>query len=1222
MMKYSRIVFLLLMACSVTNLYADLVNIEDDVFIASYSDADNVVIALDVNPITSEYVVCFARFAVVSDDIRCKRFDADDNELANIFLDSSTTDTLFDFDSIDVALNDSGEVYIMWTGADQLNISEADFRAFVQGFDSSGDALFDPVETSNTDWLQASFALSPSNFWIVGALQSDGEMKIAAEYFSTDGVTGSEITIQDGLFDAGSSCDELVDVASNRSGDLVISWVEPNATTGTCSGSIFAQTYRETGDAISDSIQLSDSLEDDNGDDASNYLDPVSTAYENGEYVIAWTDDSDVYVAKLSLDGSIASSQEDILSGASPKIGGNSANQDYVVLSEIDSGSSCTLSARLAFDADTDPDVTFSAGDCGFNHAIEFQADGKMILAGTTTDTSAGDVVINRIDLPAEIEVSSVSVLEGDPQRGISNVAVIDVSLTRAHPAGDDIEVSYFTRDSTALVGIDYTLAQGSLTFPGDSGSLSQTILVSIIPDSEFEDDEIFEINLESPINAVLKNSGDEADITILDDDSTPDITADCTDGNANNCREVDEPGVAGTSTDVIITLTMAAAVDSDITVNFSTSDGTATAGEDYLANSGSLQFSAGSTEAGISVTILGDDVNEDTETFDIVLSASDTISLPETTLTISIINENLCSLSLEPVPNEVVVLAAGGTETFEVVSSLSTCDWDIASDVDWITLSSPATGSGTGDATVIFDVEAFDPASSEPQSRNGNITVTLDDPLVTQDPLVFEVGQDGDCDFTLDTSSASFAVDGGSGSFTVTPSDETCEWSGTSDVDWVTVDSPVDPFAGTGTLEYTVSDNAGDTNVENDARSFTLISEEFDFTISQDGCSYDLDQTSIDVDAADSTASVNVLAPTSASGECAWTAVSNSSWILISDGSSGSGGGTVSLAILDNASVEARVGSVTIGDETLSVNQSGQDCDYSVDPASFSICPDGDTFEIDVTATDGCSWSLAEQDDWLETLTNATGIGSETASGVVLSNLSEADRSSSIELQASTRGTSVATIDFSQDGFLIYEPFESGLPSDWLFDPDGDWAVTGGSLVGDLFANGTGTALDMSTACDDCKIESTVTVTTASNGSMDVLTLIGWYISETNYVGLAMDEFTNNWRLLQVFGGSTTAVETNIGPIVPNTSYDVGLGYNGTSFFAEVDGAEILQLEARFTNPVGYAGFMLNDNSGVFTELRVIGSSAETEILFIDQFEAASTSRLGDGAGLSVCTQ
>lgn len=1219
MMKYLRIVFLLLMACGAGNSFASLVNIEDDVRIADYTEADNVVIALDVNPITSEYVVCYATFAVASSDIRCNRNDADDIELATIFLDSATTQTLFDFDSIDVALNDAGEVYIMWTGADGLNISTADDRAFVQGFDSNGDALFDPVESSFTDWLQVSFALSPSNFWIVGALQSFGSIDIVAEYFTIDGVAESDVLIQGDLFDAGSSCNEIVDVASNRSGDLVVSWVEPNETTGTCAGSIFAQTYRETGDAISDSIQLSDSLEDDAGDDVSNYLDPVSTAYENGEYIIAWTDDSNTYVAKLSLDGDIASAQENILSGSSPVIGGNSANQDYVVISEINS--ICTLIARLVFDAETDPDVTFSAGSCGFNHAIQFQADGKMILASTTTDTSDGSVVINRIDLPAEIEVSSVSVLEGDPQRGISNVAVIDVSLSRANPAGDDVEVSYFTRDSTALVGIDYTLAQGTLTFPASSSSLTQTILVSIIPDTDFEDDEIFEINLENPINAVLKNAGDEANITILNDDGTPDITADCTAGNANNCREVDEPGVAGTSTDVIITLTMAEAIGSDITVNFSTSDGTATAGEDYLANSGTLQFLADSTEASIAVTILGDDVNEDTETFDINLSASDSVSLPETTLTISIINENLCSLSLEPVPNEVVVLSTGGSETFDVVSSLTSCNWDISTDVSWISITNPATGSGTGSSTVEFDVEAFDPDSGEPQSRNGNITVTLDDPLVTQDPLVFEVGQDGDCDFTLDISSASFEVDGGTGSFTITPSDQTCEWSGTSDVDWVTVNSPVDPFEGTGTLEYTISDNAGDANVENDARSFTLISEEFDFSIDQDGCSYDLEQTSIDVDSADSTASVNVLAPTSASGECAWTAVSNSSWILISDGSSGSGGGTVSLVVLDNASVEARVGSVTIGDETLSVNQSGEDCDYSVDPTSFSICPDGDTFEIDVTATDGCSWSLVEQDSWLEVLTNATGIGSETADGVVLSNLSETDRSSSIQLQASTRGTSVATIDFSQDGFLIYEPFENGLPTDWLFDPDGDWTVSANTLVGDLFGSGTGTALDMSTACDDCKMESTVTVTTASNGSMDVLTLIGWYIDETNYVGLAMDEFTNNWRLLQVFGGATTAVETNIGPIVPNTSYDVGLGYNGTSFFAEVDGIEILQLEAQFTNPVGYAGFMMNDNSGMFTELRVIGSSAETEILFIDQFEAETSNRLGTSS-LSVCTQ
>ena len=1219
-MKVTIRLLLFVVVLNAIGAKASLINIQDDVFIDNYASATDVALVLDVNPITSEYVVCYAREEEASTDITCNRYDPEDSLLSSVFLDSDVTNTLFDFENIGAALSDDGEVYIMWTGSDSLNIDEADKRAFVQGFDTSGDALFDVVQTSNTDWTQASFALSPSNFWIVGSRTNIDGIEIVAEYFTNAGVAEDIITLQSGLYKPTvDACDRIVDVASNRSGDLVIAWAEPNETEDTCGGTIYAQTYRESGSVISDVVQLSDTEEDDDGNDVSAYLEPVNTAYEDGEYVVAWTDDASIYSALLLLDGDIADSQEELLTGAVPRIGGNSANQDFVVIGEATSGSSCTITARLVFDANIDPETTFTLGDCGFSQTIAFQADGKMVLARTTTETAAGQIVINRIDLPAEIEVNEITVLEGDPTRGQQNVAVVDVSLTRPHPAGDDIEVSYFTRDNTALVGIDYTIAQGTLTFSGSAAETTQSFQVPIIGDSVFEDDEIFEVNLESAVNAVLKNEGDSANVTILDDDMTPDIVANCDNDNANDCQQIDEPGTTGTSTELVVSLVMDGTVDADVFVNFETVDGTATAGEDYLANSGSLEFPAGSTTAQFAVTILGDEVSEDTETFTVELSGADTVSLPDTELTFSIINETLCNLDLSPDPNDAVFTSAGGSETIVVTSSLSDCDWEVALEdvgdgTDWITLN---TSSGSGLGLVNFDVDPFDPPDGDSLARNMNINVTLSDtnvPFVEQ-TLTFAVGQDGDCSFTIDSDSASFDVDGGTGSFTVTPNDQSCEWSATSDEDWVTIDSPTSIATGTGSVAYTVADNAGETNVENAARSFTLISEEFSYTIDQSGCTYSLDSNSIDAEASDSTATVEVLAPTEASGECAWTAVSNSSWILISDGASGSGGGTVSLAILDNASVDARTGTVTIGDETLEVNQAGQECDYSVDSDSFSICPDGDSFDIDITATDGCSWSLESLQDWTEVLTNATGSGSESSSGQVLDNLSESDRSGSIELISSVDNSVAATIDFVQDGFLIYEPFDAGLPDDWVFDPDSSWSVSDSQLFGFSLNAGIATALDLSNACSNCLIESTVTLTTATNASMDALSLIGWSVSENNQVLLSMDEFNNVWRLTQIASGVATSVESDEISIVPGIAYDIALGFDGIDFFAEVDGERVASLTSSNSEPSGFTGFRINNNNAIFTELRVTGSASDADVVFSSGFEAP------DPLEISVCT-
>ncbi len=58
------------------------------------------------------------------------------------------------------------------------------------------------------------------------------------------------------------------------------------------------------------------------------------------------------------------------------------------------------------------------------------------------------------------------------------------------------------------------------------------------------------------------------------------------------------------------------------VTVNYQTQDGSAIAGEDYLATSGSLTFTPGITSQTLAITILADGIDEGDETFDILLSS------------------------------------------------------------------------------------------------------------------------------------------------------------------------------------------------------------------------------------------------------------------------------------------------------------------------------------------------------------------------------------------------------------------------------------------------------------------------------------------------------------------------------------------------------------------------------------------------------------------------
>ena len=71
----------------------------------------------------------------------------------------------------------------------------------------------------------------------------------------------------------------------------------------------------------------------------------------------------------------------------------------------------------------------------------------------------------------------------------------------------------------------------------------------------------------------------------------------------------------------VVFRVTLSNASSNTVEVAYATADGTATAGEDYTATSGTLTFAPGETEKTVAVTIIDDTVEDSGETFSLVLS-------------------------------------------------------------------------------------------------------------------------------------------------------------------------------------------------------------------------------------------------------------------------------------------------------------------------------------------------------------------------------------------------------------------------------------------------------------------------------------------------------------------------------------------------------------------------------------------------------------------------
>jgi hypothetical protein len=137
------------------------------------------------------------------------------------------------------------------------------------------------------------------------------------------------------------------------------------------------------------------------------------------------------------------------------------------------------------------------------------------------------------------------------------------------------------------------------------------------------------------------------------------------------------------------------------------------------------------------------------------------------------------------------------------------------------------------------------------------------------------------------------------------------------------------------------------------------------------------------------------VVMVTAATG-CTWTAASNSSWISITSGSSGTGNGTVSYTVAVNSGPE-RTGTITAAGRTVAVHQ-----ENSIDPIIVSYDMNGGSGVVNVTAGAGFTWTAISNSDWI-TITSGSG---GTGNGSVFYNVAAntgADRTGTITAAGKT---------------------------------------------------------------------------------------------------------------------------------------------------------------------------------------------------------------------------
>jgi len=185
---------------------------------------------------------------------------------------------------------------------------------------------------------------------------------------------------------------------------------------------------------------------------------------------------------------------------------------------------------------------------------------------------------------------------------------VFAFALTLPNGSGQTVTVNYATANGSATAGSDYVAASGTATFA--PGVTSVPVNVTVNGDTAFEVDETFTVNLTSPVNATIGDA--QAIGSITNDDAIPAFSiadASVIEGNSGN-------------TNVVVTVTASTAGAQTMTVNYATANGTATAGSDYTAGSGTLTFAPGVVSQTITIAVTGDTATESNETFTVNLTS------------------------------------------------------------------------------------------------------------------------------------------------------------------------------------------------------------------------------------------------------------------------------------------------------------------------------------------------------------------------------------------------------------------------------------------------------------------------------------------------------------------------------------------------------------------------------------------------------------------------
>ncbi|MBF0491760.1 MAG: hypothetical protein HQM15_03170 [Deltaproteobacteria bacterium] len=251
---------------------------------------------------------------------------------------------------------------------------------------------------------------------------------------------------------------------------------------------------------------------------------------------------------------------------------------------------------------------------------------------------------------PASVTLSSTSVAVSEG----GSTGSYNVSLASSPSSVVTITAS----SSDTNYGV--TVSPATLTFTAANWSTPQTVKVTAVDDNLYE----------GPHSATISHSASSSDAS-YNGISISSVSASITDNDLQPSISINSPSVVeGNSgaSNLAFTVSLSNPSTQTITVNYASSDGSATAGSDYTATSGTLTFSSGQISQTINVSVNGDYVAEADETVTMTLSGATNATIIGSTGIGTIINDDTARVTITESGGSTHVTEGGATDSYTLV--------------------------------------------------------------------------------------------------------------------------------------------------------------------------------------------------------------------------------------------------------------------------------------------------------------------------------------------------------------------------------------------------------------------------------------------------------------------------------------------------------------------------------------------------------------------------